>query len=337
MSRFVKTTAILVLAVLLFGMSLTGCSSNKDENNISEKTAVLDANGHEVSYGLYRYFFLNYKSSYTDDEIKNDAENIYKEAEAEAFRAIKGLYAVIDLCSEYGISTSDKGIKDEVENTINSIKEQYINEENDKTGEIGFKAALSKSFMTEEVLRFVSAVDACENALKQKLIEQGKITSNDDELKSIIEGEGFICVKQIYINAENGATYEENKALSETVLLKAKGTADFDELIGSYSNDYSMTIDGYYICRGYMNEQFEAVAFSLDVGEISDVLELSDGFHIIKRLDKDKQYIEKHYDELKEQYQSCIFYEMINQKAETVSVTKKDVFSEIDPSLISLN
>ncbi len=336
MNKLIKKTAILLCAVLLLCTALASCQSNKDENNIAEGDTVLSANGHDVSYGLYRYFFLNYKAAYTKDELSSDAAGVYSKIEEDVFEALRGMYAVIDMCAEYGISTDSSDIKAQVNSTINSIKEQYIDEADDPKGEVGFAADLKANFMTEDVLRYVTAVDACEAELFTKLVSEGKITSDADELKSAVEGDEFIRVVQIYINAENGRTYEENKELADSVLAKAVGGADFDELIGSYSNDYAMTKDGYYICRGYMNEKFEAVAFALDVGEISSVLEMSDGFHIIKRIDKDSEYINMKYDELAERYQTCIFYEMINQRTNAITITKGEKFTGIKPELIAL-
>ncbi len=337
MKKNIRKVSLLLCALLLVCAALTACSSHKDQNNIAESDTVLSAGGNDISYGLYRYFFLNYKANYTKAELEADADGVYAQINEAVFESLKGMYAVVALCSEYGISMSDSNIKAEVDLTINNIKEQYIDEQDDPKGERGFEADLRANFMTEHVLRLVSSVDACETALFTKLIAEGKITSDEAKLKEAVEGDEFIRVVQIYINAENGATRDENKALADKVYAKAMGGADFDELIGSYSNDYSMTKDGYYICRGYMNESFEAAAFELEVGEISSVLELEDGFHIIMRQAKDPEYMSSHYEELKERYQECIFYDMIAKKADTVTVSKKDKFSEIQPSLIALD
>ncbi len=336
MRGYIKKIALFLCAVLLFCPMLSSCNSNKDENDIAEGESVLKANDYEVSYGLYRYFFLNYKANYTKDEIEADPAAIYSKVEQEVFDSIKGMYAVLELCSEYGITPDSKEIKAEVDITINSIKEQYIDADVDPKGEIGFSADMKVNFMTEEVLRFVSAVDACEAALYTKLIEEKKIPTEQDELRAAVDGDEFIRVLQIYISSENGATRDENKALADKVYSQAIGGADFDELVGSYSNDYAMTKNGYYICRGYMNEEFENKAFSLNIGEISTVLELSDGFHIIKRVEKDAEYINANFNDLAEQYQSCIFYSMIDQKAPSVTITKTEKFAGIDPALIAL-
>lgn len=337
MQRMIKMIAALLAICLLAGTVLCSCNQNKDENNIPETDTVLTANGHDVSYGLYRYFFLNYKSDYTEEELKASPDTIYAEIQQAAFDSIAGVYAVVDLCSEYGITTEDASIKESVEQTIASIKEQYIDEENDKTGDKGFKADLKANFMTEEVLRFVTAVDACESALFTRLLaETDKIPSGEEALRNAVYGDEFVRVLQIYISADNGSSYDENKALAQKVYNLAKNGGDFDALVADYSNDYTMTKNGYYICHGYMSEEFESTAYALAIGEMSEILELSDGFHIIKRYEKDNEYLASHYDDLTEQYQTCKFYEIVDQKQATVKIEKTEKFSEIDPTLISL-
>lgn len=337
MQKKIKMIAALIAICLLAGTLLCSCNQNKDENNIPENDTVLTANGHDVSYGLYRYFFLNYKSDYTAEEISASPETVYAEIQKAAFDSIAGVYAVVDLCAEYGITTEDASIKESVDQTISSIKEQYIDEEKDKTGDKGFKEDLKSNFMTEEVLRFVTAVDACESALFTRLLaETDKIPSGEEALKEAIYGDEFIRVLQIYISADNGSTYEENKALAQKVYNLAVGNHDFDALVADYSNDYTMTKNGYYICHGYMSEEFEAAAYALNVGEMSEILELSDGFHIIKRFEKDNGYLAEHFEDLAEQYQTCKFYEIVDKKQATVKIEKNDKFAEIDPALISL-
>ena len=337
MKKSTRKIAALLCICLIFGALLCSCNQNKDENNIPESDTVLTANGHDVSYGLYRYFFLNYKKDYSEEELKDSPDKIYAELQQAAFDSIAGVYAVVDLCAEYGITTEDASIKESVDQTIASIKEQYVDEEKDKTGEAGFKEDLKANFMTEEVLRFVTAVDACESALFTKLLaETDKIPSDEEKIKDAIYGDEFIRVLQIYVSADNGSTYEQNKALAEKVYGMAQSGHDFDALIADYSNDYTMTKNGYYICRGYMGKEFEDAAFALKAGEMSEIIELSDGFHIIKRYEKDNEYLASHYDDLKEQYQTCKFYEIIEQKQAAVKVEKTDKFSEIDPALISL-
>ncbi len=332
-ARIIALLSCLCLTLATFG----GCTSTKDENDIDEKTTVLQAAGSDISYGMYRYFFLNYKSAYSKEEIEANAENIYADIEKNAIESCKSVAVVLSIAREYGILPTDSQIQADIENTIASIKEQYIDEKSDKKGEKGYALQLSQNYMTDTVLRTLIAVDLCESALYTKMLEEAvHLTADDEVISPILYGDEFIRVVQIYIDAGNGKDPETNRRDAQSLLEKLRAGADFDKLVGDYSNDYTMTPDGYYINRGYMSEEFENVAFSLAVGQISEVLELEDGFHIIKRLDKDAEYIEKNYEKLKDQYLYCKFYDYIDERAATVECSRADIFGEIDPALISL-
>lgn len=85
----------------------------------------------------------------------------------------------------------------------------------------------------------------------------------------------------------------EALAKAESLLAEIRAAEDpaarFDELMNQHSEDgrdengdlYSP--DGYTATPGQMVEAFETTAFSLDFGEISDVVESSYGYHIILR------------------------------------------------------
>jgi peptidyl-prolyl cis-trans isomerase D len=78
------------------------------------------------------------------------------------------------------------------------------------------------------------------------------------------------------------------KAAAEAVLTKAKAGADFAALAKQYSDDESNKNNGGdldYFGRGRMVPEFEAAAFALKPGEVSDLVKSSFGFHIIKVID----------------------------------------------------
>jgi len=77
----------------------------------------------------------------------------------------------------------------------------------------------------------------------------------------------------------------EKQALAQKVLDQARTGKDFARLARSHSDDGASAVKGGelgYFTRGTMVPDFENVAFSLRPGQISDLVETSFGFHIIK-------------------------------------------------------
>lgn len=336
MKKLLKIMALALALSLIFPL-LVSCS-DKDKNGIADSESILFCGSREISYGLYKYFFLNYKSNYKKEELEKDAKSIYAEITEDCLESLRGVYGIVALCEQYGIYTTDADIKEKVNATIDSICEQNINEENDKTGIKGYRRQLAANFMTEDILRFVLSVDYAEEKLFIKMTgEGGQIKSDDATVRRAFEEE-FIRVLQVYINtSETDRSYDECKALAEKIAKQAKDGADFDALVANNSNDYTMTRDGYYMPRGWMEKEFEEVAFSLKIGESSDVLELGDGFHIIKRYECEDEYFEKNYDTLKERYLTCKFYQIVDEHTKNVNITKGETFSSIAPENIAFN
>ena len=79
------------------------------------------------------------------------------------------------------------------------------------------------------------------------------------------------------------------KARAEALLKLAKGGADFAALATKESEDDQSKTQGGdldYFGRGKMVKEFDEVAFSLPVGQVSDLVKTQFGFHIIKVTDK---------------------------------------------------
>ncbi len=85
------------------------------------------------------------------------------------------------------------------------------------------------------------------------------------------------------IEDENFALEAKNKA-EEVLEMVRLGEKEFSELAEEYSKDRSASQGGDlgWFTQSTMIPEFEKVAFSLEPGEVSDLVESLDGYHIIK-------------------------------------------------------
>ena len=107
------------------------------------------------------------------------------------------------------------------------------------------------------------------------------------------------------------------KAKAEEILKEAKGGADFAELAKKNSEDDSNNKNGGdldYFGRGRMVPEFDAVAFTMQPGQLSDVVKTQFGYHIIKLTDK-KAGATRPIDEVKQQLTDQLQSERAQQQA----------------------
>lgn len=93
-----------------------------------------------------------------------------------------------------------------------------------------------------------------------------------------------VRARHILLNVE-GKDEAAVRAEAEQLLAQVKGGADFAALAGKHSEDVASASNGGdlgFFGRGRMVPEFEAVAFTLEPGQVSDLVRTPYGFHIIK-------------------------------------------------------
>ncbi|REK74363.1 peptidylprolyl isomerase [Paenibacillus paeoniae] len=168
------------------------------------------------------------------------------------------------------IKFTDQDLTDE----IDIIKLDFPSEEE-------FNNVLEKNNLTIEELR----EDRHMSALIRKVLEP-KTSVTDEDVKAYFDenlarfGEHDDQVRASHIIVE---TKEE----AEAILAELKGGADFAETAKAKSGDGAAPQGGDlgFFSKEGMVEPFSKVAFEMEVGAISDVVQTQFGFHIIKKTD----------------------------------------------------
>lgn len=160
-----------------------------------------------------------------------------------------------------------------------------------------FKKALASRGLTLEKIR--------EELRKQMVIEKmidaevtPQVTVSDQDVKKFYDEnpaqfqqpEQFRA-SHILIMVPQGATpaqKQEARAKIDGLLKQVRNGGDFAELAKANSQDGSAAAGGdlNYFGRGQMVEPFQKAVESLQVGQVSDVVETQFGFHIVKLTDK---------------------------------------------------
>lgn len=112
------------------------------------------------------------------------------------------------------------------------------------------------------------------------------------------------------------------KAKAEDVLKQAKAPgADFAALAKKFSEDTSNASNGGdldFFPPGRMVPEFDAAAFAMQPGQISELVKTDFGYHIIKLTDRKAPTVQK-LDEVKDQLTEQIAYERAQAQANTMS------------------
>ncbi len=120
------------------------------------------------------------------------------------------------------------------------------------------------------------------------------------------------------------------KAKAEDILKQAKAGADFGELAKKYSEDEGSAKNGGdldYFTRGKMVPEFDAVAFTLQPGQMSDLVKSQFGYHIIKVTDK-KEATRRSLADMRQQLTDQLAYERAQAQASDLAASLEKQISK---------
>jgi peptidyl-prolyl cis-trans isomerase D len=126
---------------------------------------------------------------------------------------------------------------------------------------------------------------------------------------------------------KTSAEIAEIKKQAEKVLEMVKKGGDFPKLAKQYSEDPGSKDKGGdlgWILKGQTVPEFQQVAFSLPVGQVSGLVQTQYGFHIIKVLGKETAHT-KSFDEVKPQILQGLLADRVQQESEQISDKMADI------------
>ena len=199
----------------------------------------------------------------------------------------KLVYAQAELDS---IVVSDAEVAQRIEYQISVLKQQY-----------GSEASIETMYgMSIEKIKRELREDVRKNLMVQRLREKNfaPVEASRREVEEFYmnyrDSLGMIPEKlRIYHIFRNPKTTDRLKTqyrdFAQAVLDSIKQGANFEEMAKKYSEDPGSKAYGGdlgFVKKGVFYPQFEAAAYALEVGQISDVVETPVGYHIIELLER---------------------------------------------------
>ncbi len=289
---------VLILSVIIF--LFFGCSktlARVDGMDIKEKEVDIYIN------------FL--KNQDTSGEIASDEEKLNT-----LKASIIDSLIVIKLLEKYAEENNITVTDEEVNQQITQIITSYSSEQDFKND---LKAnGIDQKFLESELKS---------QLLRNKIIDKvtADVTVTDEEVKQYYDDNkntlflvpvsvkaSHILVMFPWIKDSSVEESEEGRKEArekiEMIEQKLEAGANFEDMARQYSDDETTAENGGdlgYISKGQMVEEFDNALFSLDVGEVSGIVETEYGYHIIKVYDRKESYIQK-FDEVEESINSYL-------------------------------
>jgi hypothetical protein len=187
----------------------------------------------------------------------------------------------------------------EIEQAINKLKEEH-------GGEQRFFSAIGAGAEQLDTLRRDVELNLRVRKMLEELSAKDPAPSdaelrayyekNIDAYKSSEEVRASHILKAPSRGEQRDAAYQELRQIREQLLAGE----DFDTLAKNHSDKADDHVDLGFFKRGELAEEFELVAFSMTVGEISPVFGSPFGFHIVKVTER-KPATPKPFDDVRDQ------------------------------------
>ena len=277
MKKFTSVLSLLLVCVLL-------CSCGAFQ--VKNVSVIATVNGEDILEEEFNYYLLVAQQTILANAGESAAaEDFWTTTEVEGKTvgelaketalndAIK--YTLISQkAKEMGISADSAEAKDQINAALSSAQ-----------------TLVDQFGLSKDAIKSVLEKLYLESMLLQKFATDGEIDISDENLKKTYE-ENFRTIKHIlisYTDPQDGSeiyTPEEANQIITSIKQQLDAGEDFDAIMNYSSMDPGLASapDGYtFTNNGTMVASFESAAFALEVGEISDIVPSSYGYHILKR------------------------------------------------------
>lgn len=329
MKRSITTLVILLIIIFLSA----GCSKT-----------VASADGIEIKQEEVDTYIGFIKSQDTSGEVTLDEEQL-NDLQVSIIDSLIVTRLLEKYAEENNITLTDEEIEEQINLIISSYTSEEDFENELKEGGIDrkfFERELKNQLLRNKIYNEVTA----DVIVTDKEIEQ-YYKDNKETLFLVPASVKAGHILAMFPWNEDGSEEseegrEEARKKIEMIERKLNNGEDFEDLARRYSDDESSSESGGelgYISKGQMVEEIDSALFSLDVGEVSSIVETDLGFHILKVYDFKEEYIQD-FEEVKETIGEYLLYLYKNSKWEDFVyslIDKADIeyFTDVEGTLNS--
>ncbi len=321
--RLLCACLILIISVSLF----TGCKSRELSPDRLSKKEVGEVADNTVYYDeLYTLAKLSYEEGMTADELWNAVSGKLVEN-----------YAKLELCEKYGVDYDEDELDEDIQTSVDSMINDSFGGDRD-----AYLEAL-RGMSTDRYTRFNIKVELLYSQLPNAIASADGMSADEDEVVEYIEN-NFVRTKHFMVANNEGEDKGENLKKAQAALdaLRSEKTTLNSLIGGKYkvdgktliNDDLLIPMDGYTFGEGTMDEAYEKAAYSLKVGEFSEVITASgedsytgeriECYYVIERLPLTEDFIKENYASLYETYSNVIVQQKLTEQISTLTFKPND-------------
>ena len=344
--RIIVIVSVSLMALLLIlGVLLVVLSGKREDYRIlsKQKEVVATCNGFDISYDELYFVTQLYK----DTLEFSYGEGIWDNPEtAEKYRAELEELVMENLHENALILTACRDLSIPIDS---DTQKEYVNTQMDKMMNEDYGGdrermlqALEDDGISERYMRYLIGVEYLHSSIYYTLSDIGYYTYTESNLNEFMDyvanDEHYARTLHAFVENDPGEDVEANRQKAQNMCDYLNAETDvaarealMREYIGSANNeDLQITEYGYYFTHGEMDEAYEAATFDLLVGEISEVVETTDGFYVIMRLTPDPDYIPRIAMSLLKNYWGVAMGAFIDNRVDQCTVTFNEYGKSLD-------
>lgn len=300
-NKLISVCLVLAMATVMFA----GCSKGKaTEDKDTETKVVATINGeHNINLGEVNLRLRQIEAQYEGmfgpdvwDQQVEEGKTVVDIAKENAIFSAKSSNILALVAKEKGVEISDEDAKNNEKSA-----EEFLKKYEEQFG----KEKMAEDEITLDVVKKLLEQQTLTGALFEQ--EMKDYEANEEELNTLLdqspEYKGYqengydyyakqVRVRHILLKTLDDANQPlpddkkaEVKAKAEEVLAKVKAGEDFEALVKEYSEDPGSKDKGgeYTFGRGSnFAPEFTEASFSMEPGDVTELVETSFGYHIIK-------------------------------------------------------